>query len=112
MFASQNKSVLAGYQFWDGTPPTPTIYTDAVMVTPHGGTAPYTYAWAEVDRSGDGYTYPSGVSAVSASAATTNFKASDTGSYSKIGWFQCTVTDAAALTFACPQVEATVEQST
>ena len=102
-----------GYAFYDGSPPAPIIYTDEITVTAYNGTAPYTYQWTEVDNSSEGYTYPSGIDIANPTSASTRFREQDaTGAYSKIGFFKCTVTDAAAATADTAWVEVLIEQTT
>ena len=104
--ANLSKHIAAGYGFYDGTPPAPTIYTTTVTVTPSGGVPPYTYAWTEVGG-------PIGISVQSATAASTKFYEMDaSGAWSKTAYWICTVTDATAATAATSQVEVIIEQST
>lgn len=65
------------------------VVTDAVTVTPTGGTAPYTYAWTQV--SGDP------INIVSPTSATTTFQQNLGPSEIATGVFRITVTDNAAL---------------
>jgi hypothetical protein len=67
-----------------------TVTTNAVTVTPTGGTAPYTYAWAYV--SGDTFTIDA------STAATTTFTRTVGSSTMYSAVYRCTVTDAAAAT--------------
>jgi hypothetical protein len=70
------------------------VTTDPVTITPAGGTAPYTYAWAY--KSGYASFTPS-----SATAATVDFtSASLSIGQTRSGVWTCTVTDDAAATFA------------
>lgn len=84
--------VVSGFAFGG------TVYTNNVTVTPSGGQAPYTYAWARV--SGDG-------AVENPAAATTNF--SDTPGFGNTteGYFICTVTDALGNVAVSDQVQAT-----
>jgi hypothetical protein len=76
--------------------------TSSTTVTPSGGTAPYTYAWALL--TGDTLTVNS------PTAATTTFTATGlTSGQSKSATYRCTVTDSAALT-ATVDVSITVER--
>ena len=59
--------------------------TDSTTVTPSGGVAPYTYAWAK--KSGDT------IAPNSAAAATTTFTGTVTAGQFKSGVYTCTVTD-------------------
>lgn len=61
-----------------------TVYTNNVTVTPSGGQAPYTYAWARASGSG---------TVANAVAATTNFYDTPGDGNSTTGAFVCTVTD-------------------
>lgn len=61
--------------------------TNSVTVTPSGGTAPYTYAWAFVD--GD-----AGISINSPTSATTSFSGDPVGT-ALAATYRCTVTDSA-----------------
>lgn len=63
------------------------LTTNSVTVTPSGGTAPYTYAWAFVD--GD-----AGITINSPTSATTSFSADPAGA-SLAATYRCTVTDSA-----------------
>lgn len=62
-----------------------TVYTSNVTVTPSGGQAPYTYAWARTSGAG---------TVANAAAATTNFYDTPGAGNSSTGIFVCTVTDA------------------
>lgn len=63
----------------------PSQTTNSVTVTPSGGTAPYSYAWAK--DSGDT------ISANSPTAATTSFTGSTADGETASAVFTCTVTD-------------------
>lgn len=69
---------------------TGTLTTTQVSVTPSGGTAPYTYAWAKV--TGDT------VSINAPTAATTDFSGTPASNETLAGEYRCTVTDNAAAT--------------
>jgi hypothetical protein len=112
LFVSVSPSIAVGYTFYDGSPPAPVNYSGEVTAVGHGGTPPYTYAWTEVDYSGDGYTYPSGITVASPTSAATRFKNQDTSVYSLLGWFVCTVTDSLAVSAVSPEVEVQLEQDT
>jgi hypothetical protein len=104
---------ISKYQFWNGIPPRPVIYTSYVTASPLGGIGPFTYAWAEVDRSGDGYTYPSGQSVSSATAASVRWSDDDsTGAFASTGWWKCTITDATTATADTPEVRVEIERAT
>lgn len=66
------------------------LTTNQVTVTPSGGTAPYTYAWAKV--SGDTVTINA------ATAATTDFTGTPATNETLAGEYRCTVTDNVAAT--------------
>jgi hypothetical protein len=64
------------------------VTTDSTIVTPTGGTGPYTYAWALV--SGDAFTVNS------PTAATTTFSTTLISGQEKSAVYRCTVTDSLA----------------
>ena len=94
------------YQFWDGTAPAPTVYSDYVTCTAVGGSLPYTYLWTEVGG-------PSGIAIVSSTSATTRFSGyAVSGDFAYDGNFICTVTDSLGATAATVSVNVQIERST
>lgn len=99
-------------QFWNGVPPRPVVYTGYVTASALGGTAPYTYLWAEVDGSPT-YPYPSGQSISSTTAATVRWSDDDTaGGFTSTGLWACTITDSLGATAVTPTVRVEIERTT
>lgn len=88
------------------------VVSSACTCTAVNGTPPYTYAWIEVDESGGGYPYPSGISPTSAASASTTFSKYFGSSGSKTGWFKCQVTDATLATALSNEIEVLLEMGT
>ena len=105
--ASAYPTFAPGYKTGSGT-----VLSSSITATPVSGTAPYTYAWVEVDESSGGYPYPSGIHATSSTSATTTFYCTTPGSFSKTGWFKCTVTDSLAAVVYTNEVEVLLERGT
>ena len=80
--ATASKSSVVGTRVGAGTATTATV-----TITPAGGTAPYTYAWA--NKSGDT------IAPTAATSATTAFSASVIVGETKSAVYTCTVTDSA-----------------
>lgn len=101
--------------FWNGIPPRPVVYTGYVTASPIGGTAPYTYLWAEVDGSPT-YPYPSGQSlslTTPATSATVRWQDDDAaGDFTSTGLWACTITDSLGATAVTPTVRVEIERTT
>lgn len=103
---------ILGSTFWNGVPPRPVVYSPYVTASALGGTAPYTYLWAEVDGSPT-YPYPSGQSISSTTAATVRWSDDDTaGDFATVGLWQCTITDSLGATATTPIVTVQIERTT
>lgn len=91
--ASANKSSVLG----SGTGPSPTGdpgSTDSVAVTPSGGVAPYTYAWAVVGANADSGPYQAnGPTSATTAFSDADSSVSDLDVVTTETW-RCTVTDA------------------
>lgn len=85
--ATADKSAVVGTRVGAGTATTATV-----TITPSGGTAPYTYAWAK--KSGDT------IAPTAATSAATAFSGSVTVGELKKAAYTCTVTDNVAATYA------------
>ena len=115
MYVQVSDTFAGGYEFYDGTPPEPTVASGEITATPVGGTAPYTYAWTEVDHSPT-FPYPCGATTTDPTSATTHwtFTQASPGDWVVQGYYKCTVTDSAGSPAVVDSVEVEVilEQST
>lgn len=114
MTAQVSDDDISAYQFWNGIPPRPVVYTGYVAASPIGGTAPYTYLWAEVDGSPI-YTYPSGQSlslTTPATSATVRWQQDEVGPFTSTGLWACTITDSLGATAVTPTVRVEIERTT